>query len=347
MKWLNPFLDAIANSIDEDDFIAKSASFIRETSGIPLVVMRQCFHPHPFAIANRQWDRFDFEAWRNRFQYFDKATQAFEEVQFDHCYYLFPTTEFNYKDALFLIYENPMPEEINALIPLWHQFYTTIKESRLAKKNEENDHWAHIISQLTHDIQSLIQLTNQENANTELLNRRRYQEKVNKQLLFVSRKQEILTTSVSVSELIGSSLALIGLQLNDFKFRFDKSEQIIEVDVELFARAFNEIMQNALFAVGEDCARVGIYVSVKPTESPLLDVHWLQIDIEDEGEGIQEEYLPFLKDAFFTTKKNKGAPGFGLTVADAIIKAHHGSLEIQSISGRGTTVRMTLPTVVT
>ena len=63
----------------------------------------------------------------------------------------------------------------------------------------------------------------------------------------------------------------------------------------------------------------------------------------DEGVGIAPEHIPHLTDPFFTTKRESGGTGLGLSVSATIVKEHDGSLEFESQPGRGTTVTLTLP----
>ncbi len=65
--------------------------------------------------------------------------------------------------------------------------------------------------------------------------------------------------------------------------------------------------------------------------------------LRDEGNGISSEHLPRLTDPFFTTKRDQGGTGLGLSVSAGIVKEHGGMLEFDSAPGRGTTVTMTLP----
>lgn len=65
--------------------------------------------------------------------------------------------------------------------------------------------------------------------------------------------------------------------------------------------------------------------------------------IRDEGCGIPEENLPLLRDPFFTTKRETGGTGLGLSISDTIVKAHGGSMTIESRRGAGTTVTLRLP----
>lgn len=67
------------------------------------------------------------------------------------------------------------------------------------------------------------------------------------------------------------------------------------------------------------------------------------LTLMDEGLGIAPEHIPHLTDPFFTTKRESGGTGLGLSVSATIVKEHHGSLTFESKPGSGTTVTLTLP----
>ena len=65
--------------------------------------------------------------------------------------------------------------------------------------------------------------------------------------------------------------------------------------------------------------------------------------LRDEGSGISPENLARLTDPFFTTKRDMGGTGLGLSVSAGIVKEHGGTLEFDSPPGGGTTVTLALP----
>lgn len=67
------------------------------------------------------------------------------------------------------------------------------------------------------------------------------------------------------------------------------------------------------------------------------------LTLADEGLGIAPEHIPHLTDPFFTTKRESGGTGLGLSVSAAIVKEHNGTLTFESAPGSGTTVTLTLP----
>ena len=70
-----------------------------------------------------------------------------------------------------------------------------------------------------------------------------------------------------------------------------------------------------------------------------------RVAVHDEGVGIPPANLGRLTDPFFTTKRDQGGTGLGLSVSAAIVKEHGGTLEFRSPPGAGTTVVLTLPAI--
>ena len=69
----------------------------------------------------------------------------------------------------------------------------------------------------------------------------------------------------------------------------------------------------------------------------------IKIVVTDSGCGISAEDLPRVKEKFYKANQKVGGSGIGLAVADEIMNLHHGSLNIESGEGVGTTVTLTLP----
>jgi two-component system, NtrC family, sensor kinase len=69
----------------------------------------------------------------------------------------------------------------------------------------------------------------------------------------------------------------------------------------------------------------------------------LRVEIADTGPGIAPEHLQHVFTPFFTTKSQGKGMGLGLSIARDLIRAHHGTVSVQSQGGEGTTVVMELP----
>ena len=71
------------------------------------------------------------------------------------------------------------------------------------------------------------------------------------------------------------------------------------------------------------------------------DTRVLEVRVRDTGQGIAEEVLPRVFDAFFTTRE--GGTGLGLHIARRIAEAHGGTLVLRSQDGEGTVATLSLP----
>ena len=71
----------------------------------------------------------------------------------------------------------------------------------------------------------------------------------------------------------------------------------------------------------------------------------IQLEVSDSGHGMAPEILARAMEPFFTTKPVGQGTGLGLARVYGTVKAHGGTLELQSEPGRGTTVRILLPAI--
>jgi PAS domain S-box-containing protein len=71
------------------------------------------------------------------------------------------------------------------------------------------------------------------------------------------------------------------------------------------------------------------------------DNGWAQLTVKDTGEGIPREVVPQIFDPYFTTRQ--GGSGLGLAIAHRIVEGHHGTIDVDSKAGLGTTIVVRLP----
>jgi signal transduction histidine kinase/CHASE3 domain sensor protein len=67
------------------------------------------------------------------------------------------------------------------------------------------------------------------------------------------------------------------------------------------------------------------------------------IEVCDTGTGIPAELLSQVREPFFTTKPDGKGTGLGLSICQRIVQEHQGRFELESEEGKGTTVRIVLP----
>jgi two-component system NtrC family sensor kinase len=69
----------------------------------------------------------------------------------------------------------------------------------------------------------------------------------------------------------------------------------------------------------------------------------IEVEITDNGQGIDKQNLERIFDPFFTTKDTGHGVGLGLAISYGIVKEHNGTLTVKSELGKGTTFILNLP----
>jgi signal transduction histidine kinase len=67
------------------------------------------------------------------------------------------------------------------------------------------------------------------------------------------------------------------------------------------------------------------------------------VEMHDSGKGIPKEHIARIFDPGFTTKGVGVGTGLGLSIVHGIVDEHHGTIEVESEPGQGTTFRVWLP----
>lgn len=112
------------------------------------------------------------------------------------------------------------------------------------------------------------------------------------------------------------------------------------LDVELFERAVANLVDNAL----KFCPAGG-----RITLSAAAADGQLEVAVADTGPGIPAPDLPHLFDRFYQSRASvapatgEGGKGLGLAIVKRIAELHGGSVEVRSVVGEGTRVRLRLP----
>ncbi len=71
---------------------------------------------------------------------------------------------------------------------------------------------------------------------------------------------------------------------------------------------------------------------------------YVVLSLSDTGEGIPSESLPHIFEPFYTTKQMKrSGSGLGLSVVWGVVKEHDGYIDVQSLTGEGTTFKLYFP----
>lgn len=279
------------------------------------------------------------------------------------------SSELKYKDVFFIVnnyyiyplrLNNEIPEylltfnhqivknydEIKILCGYINSLYKIVVKNYRTGFEESGLQNANLISQLCHDFNSMISLikTKSSEIDESVSNKINYAEKMTTDILQYVREIQILSSEVKIKELFESIIQNASIpEKIDVSTQFNVQEKTISLDVELIDRAFNEIIKNAVSAVKENKGKISIHAEIKTFQNFFINAEFLYIIIMDNGIGINPDFLSFIKNPFFTTRKSEYHSGLGLSIADKIINNHGGYMNIEITQHNQTSVTIYLP----
>jgi signal transduction histidine kinase len=106
-------------------------------------------------------------------------------------------------------------------------------------------------------------------------------------------------------------------------------------DPTQLTRALQNVIVNAIQAATEKHGKVVVNCQEKDL--------YADIQVRDTGYGIAEDEIGKIFEPYFTTKQGKNGTGLGLYITKKVIDDHHGSIEVASTLGVGTTFTLRLP----
>src|SRR5712691_4812297 len=162
-------------------------------------------------------------------------------------------------------------------------------------------------------------------------------------LLQFSRRSQPQIATVDVREEITNTLDLIHYLLRHRRIsvvrEFAPDVPMVLADRELLRQLFLNLLTNASDAMlqgGTSTVRAATGVLENGAQAVV-------IEFVDTGVGIAPDDLPKVMEPFFTTKPEGQGTGLGLPICRRIVQEHHGTFNIVSDVGQGTTVRIVLP----
>jgi two-component system, NtrC family, sensor kinase len=144
---------------------------------------------------------------------------------------------------------------------------------------------------------------------------------------------------VRIQEVIEAAISVARLHMNqghiEIVTQLSPDLPPILANQGLLQQVFVNILLNARDAMEQG----GILSVVTGFENPP----WVTVRISDTGTGIKPEDIQKIFTPLFTTKGEGKGTGLGLSISQDIIKRHNGTIEVDSVPGKGTTFIIRLP----
>ena len=171
--------------------------------------------------------------------------------------------------------------------------------------------------------------------------------KIVQTFLALARQSEPTRQSVRIDRVVEAAMEIVsyGLNSDSVEVVIDLDETLPEIaaDASQLIQVFSNLFTNARQALADHPMPRTIRVSGRhdATNNTLV------VDVADNGPGIAKENLSRIFDPFFSTKRSEQGTGLGLSVSMGLVRAHHGSIDVQVPDDGGTVFSVRLPITAT
>jgi len=150
-----------------------------------------------------------------------------------------------------------------------------------------------------------------------------------------------LRKPVDLNDIVEAAIRLTSntIKRSTARFRFEPEPRLplVLADFQQIEQVIVNLIQNACQALTDPQQAVTVRLAWMPEAGVC------RVQVEDEGRGIPPEARPHVFDPFFTTRREAGGTGLGLSVSMRIIRDHDGRFDFDSIPGEGTVFIVELP----
>jgi two-component system NtrC family sensor kinase len=142
--------------------------------------------------------------------------------------------------------------------------------------------------------------------------------------------------SVDINELLESVIELLW---NEIKHKANLKKEFQPLPrIDCFANQLSQVFVNIMVNSIQALDQFGEIAVRTRAENDRIEV-----EIQDDGHGIEKENLVKVFDPFFTTKPVGKGTGLGLSISYEIVKSHGGEIRVKSERMKGTTFQVSMP----
>lgn len=158
---------------------------------------------------------------------------------------------------------------------------------------------------------------------------------------FARQEDSTFQDFVDINKVTQAAVRLVDNSIRKATNRFSLSYAVSVPPVLGNAQRIEQVLINLVLNACQalDGPDRGIFLSTRYDQGTSR----VAVIVRDQGCGISVDHLPHLTDPFFTTKRESGGTGLGLSVSATIVQQHGGTLDFDSTPGEGTTVTLALP----
>jgi two-component system cell cycle sensor histidine kinase/response regulator CckA len=171
-----------------------------------------------------------------------------------------------------------------------------------------------------------------------------------RELMAYAGQESELLRPIDLSLLVGEMLLLLKVAISKratFKVDLPSNLPAVRINAAQIRQVVMNLITNASEALEDQDGVISLTVAQIPVPDasrrggPNVPESSIQLEISDTGCGMTEEIQAKIFDPFFTTKFT--GRGLGLAAVQGIVRAHGGTIQVESAPGRGARFTILLP----
>ncbi|HTY11549.1 MAG TPA: ATP-binding protein [Bacteroidota bacterium] len=160
---------------------------------------------------------------------------------------------------------------------------------------------------------------------------------------YAKADSDSLNERVNINKVVEMAILITGNLIkkstSNFTVDYGKDIPLIRGNAQQLEQVVINLINNACQSLKHPSAGITVSTYFNRTRNKV------RIKVEDQGVGIKPDDLKYIMDPFFTTKREMGGTGLGLSVSYNIVKSHGGLLILNSKPDKGTVARASFPPI--
>jgi len=175
-----------------------------------------------------------------------------------------------------------------------------------------------------------------------------------KQLLSFAGREMVRPEPIQLTSFIGEEIdgfrTSLGMEMR-LEYSHDTERIPILADRKQLQQVLSQLINNARDAVeGVEEPHITIRIETLQADNTFIEKNlplkvgpYAHLSVKDNGCGIPEDKIELLFEPFFTSKEIGQGTGLGLAMVYGAVKTHHGTINVESTEGEGSTFHVYLP----
>lgn len=156
----------------------------------------------------------------------------------------------------------------------------------------------------------------------------------------LDQSEDLQLQDLEVSVVLEEMMPHFDMLAGSRKVQLSVDEQLmVAADKDKLKQVLLNLFYNAVQHTDSEHGEIHITLGATEHDAGIL--------VKDNGAGIPKAHLPHVFDRFYRSDSSRarqqGGAGLGLSISQSIVKAHHGTIEVESEEGKGTIFRVLLP----